>query len=116
MLFSHTPADPLGEATIGGTCVTVQTFVPYKGFTARGSLDQHKQCYVLIKELCGIRLADFVKTELFWISLMKLGAYALLSRMALYTGKLGINANITGPDFLKIRKEQLLKNQGKNCC
>ena len=116
MLFSHTPADPLGEATIGGTCVTVQTFVPYKGFTARGSLDPHKQCYVLIKELCGLRLADFVKTELFWISLMKLGASALLSRMALYTGKLGINANITGPDFLKIRKEQLLKNQGKNCC
>ena len=114
-MFSHTPADPLGEATIGGTCASVQTFVPYKGFTASGALDPHKQCYVL-KGLCGIRLDDFAKTELFWISLMKLGASALLSRKALYTGKLGINANITGPDFLKIRKEQLLKNQGKNCC
>ena len=30
-----------------------------KGFTASGSLDPHKQCYVLTKELCGIRLADF---------------------------------------------------------
>ena len=96
--------------------MSVQTFVPYEGFTASGSLNPHKQCYVLIKELCGIRLADFAKTELFRISLMKLGASALQSRMALYTGKLGINANITGPDFLKIRKEQLLKNQGKNCC
>ena len=46
-----------------------------------------------------MRLADFAKTELFWISLMKLGASALLSRIALYTGKLGINANVTGPDF-----------------
>ena len=113
MLFSQSPADPLGEATIGGTCVTVQTFVPYKGFTARGSLDPHKQCYVLIKELCGIRLADFAKTELFWISLMKLGASALLSRMALYTGKLGINANITGPDFLKYARNNYLKIKAK---
>ena len=51
MLFSQSPADPLGEATIGGTCASVQTFVPYKGFTASGSLDPHKQCYVLTKEL-----------------------------------------------------------------
>ena len=102
LLFSQSPADPLGEATIGGTCASVQTFVPYKGFTASGSLDPHKQCYVLIKELCGIRLADFAKTELFWISLMKLGASALLSRIAFYTGKLGSNAKITSvfaPDF-----------------
>ena len=76
-------ADPLGEATIGGTCVSVQTFVPYKGFTASGSLDPHKKCYLLAKGLCGIRLADFAKTELFWISLsfMKLGASALLSNL-----------------------------------
>ena len=60
MLFSQSPADPLGETTIGGTCASVQTFVPYKGFTESGSLDPHKQCYVLIKEFCGIRLADFV--------------------------------------------------------
>ena len=66
-----------------------------KGFTASGFLDPHKQCYVLIKELCGIRLADFAKTELFQISFMKLGACALLSRIALYTGTLGINAKIT---------------------
>ena len=51
MLFSQSPADPLGEATIGGTCASVQTFVPYKGFTESGSLDPHKQCYVLTKEL-----------------------------------------------------------------
>ena len=81
LLFSRSPADPLGEATIGGTCASVQTFVPYKGFTASGSLDPHKQCYVLTKELCGIRLADFEKTELFWISLMKLGGSALLSKL-----------------------------------
>ena len=62
MLFSQSPADPLGEATIGGTCAYVQTFVPYKGFTTSGSLDPHEQCYVLRKELCGIRLADFAKT------------------------------------------------------
>ena len=102
LLFSQSPADPLGEATIGGTCVSVQTFVPYKDFTASGSVDPHKQCYVVIKEMCGIRLADFAKTELFWISLMKLGASALLSRIAFYTGKLGSNAKITSvfaPDF-----------------
>ena len=51
MLFSQSPADPLGEATIGGTCASVQTFVPYKGFTESGPLDPHKQCYVLTKEL-----------------------------------------------------------------
>ena len=62
MLFSESPADPLGEATIGGTCAYVQTFFPYKGFTISGSLDPHEQCYVLRKELCGIRLADFAKT------------------------------------------------------
>ena len=50
---------PSFEATIG-TCAYVQAFVPYKGFTESGSLDPHKQCYVLIKEFCGIRLADFV--------------------------------------------------------
>ena len=77
MLFGQSPADPLGEATIGGTCASVQTFVPYKGFTASGSLDPHKQCYVLTKELCGIRLADFAKTELFWISLMTLAKCVL---------------------------------------
>ena len=52
--------------------------------------------------LCGIRLADFEKTELFWISLMQLGASALLSRIAFHTEKLRINAKITGvfaPDF-----------------
>ena len=27
----------IGEATIGGTCASVQTFVPYKGFTGSGS-------------------------------------------------------------------------------
>ena len=83
-------------------------------FTASGSLNPHKQCYVLTKELYGIRLADFAKTGLFWISLMKLGASALLSRIAFYKGKLGIIAKITSvfvPDF-EIRKEQLLKNQG----
>ena len=58
-LFSQCPANPLGKATIGGTCASVQTFVPYKGFTASGSLDPHKQCYVLVKGLCRIRLADF---------------------------------------------------------
>ena len=82
--------------------MSVQTFVPYEGFTASGSLNPHKQCYVLIKELCGTRLADFSKTELFCISLMKLGASALLSTIAFYTGKLGINAKITSvfaPDF-----------------
>ena len=45
---------------------------------------------------------------------MKLGASALLSRIAFYKGKLGIIAKITSvfvPDF-EIRKEQLLKNQG----
>ena len=62
MLFSQSPADPLGEATIGGTCAYVQTFFPYKGFTTSGSLDPHEQCYVLRKELCGISLADFAKT------------------------------------------------------
>ena len=31
-LFSHSPADPLGEATIGGKCASVQTFVPQKAF------------------------------------------------------------------------------------
>ena len=80
-------------------CICSNLIVPYKGFTASGSLDPHKQCYVLTKGLRGIRLADFAKTELLWISLMKLGTSALLSRTALYTGKLGINANITGPDF-----------------
>ena len=49
-----------------------------KGLTASGSLDPHKQCYVLTKELCGIRLADFAKTELFWISLMTLAKRVLL--------------------------------------
>ena len=47
----------------------------------QAALDPHKQCYVLAKGLCGIRLADFAKTELFWISLMKLGASALLSKL-----------------------------------
>ena len=49
-----------------------------------------------------IRLADFEKTELFWISLMQLGASALLSRIAFHTEKLRINAKITrvfAPDF-----------------
>ena len=32
----------LGEATIGGTCASVQTFVPYKGFTESESLLPHK--------------------------------------------------------------------------
>ena len=41
---------PSFEATIG-TCAYVQAFVPYKGFTESGSLDPHKQCYVLTKEL-----------------------------------------------------------------
>ena len=112
--------DPLGEATIGGTCVSVETFVPQKGFTASASLDPHKQCYVLIKELCGIRLADFAKTELFRITLMKLGASTLLSRIAFYTGQLGINAKITSVfalDLLKqIKLDFLLKNQGENFC
>ena len=80
-LFSQSPFDPLGEATIGGTCTSVQTFVFCKGFTASGSLDPHKQRHVLTKGLCGTRLADSAKTELFWISLMKPGASALLSKL-----------------------------------
>ena len=67
-----------------------------------GSLDPHKQYYVLTKGLFGIRPADFEKTELFWISFMKLGASALLSRIAFHAEKLGINAKITSvfaPDF-----------------
>ena len=51
--------------------------VPYKGFTGSGSLDPHKQCYVFTKELCGIRLADFAKTELYWISPMTLAKCVL---------------------------------------
>ena len=47
LLFSQSPAERLGEATIGGTCASVQTFVPYKGFTESDSLHPHKQCYVL---------------------------------------------------------------------
>ena len=47
LLFSQSPAERLGEATIGGTCICVQTFVPYKGFTESDSLHPHKQCYVL---------------------------------------------------------------------
>ena len=42
LLFSQSPAERLGEATIGGTCASVQTFVPYKGFTERESLLPHK--------------------------------------------------------------------------
>lgn len=30
-----------------------------------GSLDPHKQWYLLMKEICGMRQADFAKTELF---------------------------------------------------
>ena len=97
-----------------------KTFVPYKGFTASGSLDPHKQSQVLTKGLCGIRLADFAETELFWISLMKLGAFALLSRLGQpFTQK---NYALTQrlqaylPQIIEIRKEELLKNLGENCC
>lgn len=30
-----------------------------------GSLDPHKQWYLLTKEICGMRLTDFAKTEIF---------------------------------------------------
>ena len=46
-----------------------------------GSLDPHKQSYVLTKEMCGMRLTDFAKTELFRIFLIKLGASASLSKL-----------------------------------
>ena len=80
-MFSQSPVDPLAEATIGGACASVQTFVSSKGFTASGSLDPHEQRHVLTEGLCCRRLADSPKTELFWISLMKPGASALLSKL-----------------------------------
>ena len=46
-----------------------------------GSLDPHKHSYVLRKEMCGMRLADFAKTELIRISLIKLGPSASLSKL-----------------------------------
>ena len=119
LLYSQSPADPLDEATIGGTCASVQTFVPYKGFTASGSLDPHKQCQVLTKGLCGLRLACFSKTELFWISLMKLGTFALLSRLGqpFTQKKYALTQRLQAylPQNIEIRKEELLKNLGQPC-
>ena len=114
MLFGQSPIDPLGEATIGGTCASVQTFVPYKGFTASGSLDPHKQRHVLTKGLCGTRLADSANTELLWISLMKPGASALLSklRQPFTQKKLGITTKrlkVYLPRMFEIRNEEFLK-------
>ena len=61
---------------------------PFKRFSRirvslQAALSSHiiKQRYVLTKETCGMRLADFAKTELFQISLTKLGASVLLSKL-----------------------------------
>ena len=113
-MFSQSLVDPLGEATIGGTCASVQTFVFCKGFTASGSLDPHKQRHELTKGLCGTRLADSAKTELLWISLMKPGASALLSklRQPFTQEKLGITTKrlkVYLPRMFEIRNEEFLK-------
>ena len=114
MLFSQSPVDPPGKATIGGTCASVQTFAFCKGFTASGSLDPHKQRHELTKGLCGTRLADSAKTELLWISLMKPGASALLSklRQPFTQEKLGITTKrlkVYLPRMFEIRNEEFLK-------
>ena len=85
-----------------------------KGFTASGSLDPDKQRHELTKGLCGTRLADSAKTELLWISLMKPGASALLSklRQPFTQEKLGITTKrlkVYLPRMFEICNEEFLK-------
>ena len=66
------------------------------------------------KGLCGTRLADSAKTELLWISLMKPGASALLSklRQPFTQEKLGITTKrlkVYLPRMFEIRNEEFLK-------
>ena len=79
LLFSRSPADPLGEATIGGTCASVQTLSLIR-VSLQAALSTHINS-VMYSQDETIRLADSEKTELFWILLMKLGASPLLSKL-----------------------------------
>ena len=72
--------------------------------------------------MCGMRLADFAKTELFRISLTKLGASASLSKLQAVGSPFTLEKALTQrlqaylTQGFEIREEELLKNPRKNCC